>query len=848
MYAESKFAIPHIHHALVSRPELFRKLNEGLNVKLTLVTAQAGYGKTTALSAWAKHCGVPVAWVSLDKLDNDWAPFWGCLIASIREKFPSFGGNLDVFLQMESTAVSESAVAMFLNELNRLSEELVIIMDDYHVIEYAKIQQALRIFLDYLPSHVHLYIASRTDLEIPTARMLAKGELHRIDMRDLQFSLDEGIAFFSNIANLSLTREQSRELYRQTEGWVSGLQLAAISLTRNGNVADTIRQFNGRHRHISDYLLEEVYGLQTESMRQFLLATSVLSRMNRELCEAVTGRPDSQEQLERLEQLNLFVIPLDDRREWYRYHHLLSEFLQPIAEKENPDQWRQFHARAAEWFERRGFDEDAVEHYLKAQDEEAAVRLIERIFPDLMQSKGNLLVGWITVLPESSYEHKPMFELFYISKLLGDGDWEKALHRAEQAERRFGALKSCIPEPEWKQLMGNLYYFCGIIFYLRRNLSQASHYFELLERCLPEGSGFQNFVSNRYQDYYHFTDLLSINNDLHVVEQFLLKWIEVWGGKEWYPFVGYQFISYCLLLYEWNRLDEAERYLRIAMAREDVQSNVWMQVQLHLIAAWLHSARGRDSGALESLDRFGITVDSPDRDLILQRIRMEQARLFLRHGSIQKAIAWSEQQGVPPTGEIDLSQMEKYLLLARVLAARDQVEDARRLIEKLELLIGKENPLRTRIKLLVAKSTISRLSGQTEAALHALEAALRLAEPIGYIRSFLDEGLGTVELLVRLSKEHQAGSRPAVPIHYVRQLLEAVNLRWNNEQSVEEKLTDQEARVLNLLGRGLLNKEIASELNITPDTVKFHLKNIYRKLGVHNRMQAVQVGKLTPNV
>lgn len=843
LFIQAKIEIPEARKSLVSRPRLIDKFNEGLESKLTLVSAQAGYGKTTALGTWAKQCGAPVAWVSLDKLDNDWAPFWSCVLTSIRERAPGFGEKLGFLMEMESAASYESGISSLLNELNQLDESLVLVLDDYHVIDFPAIHHSLSYLLGYLPPHVHLYIASRVELVFPTAKLIAKGEMVQIDMKDLQFNLDEGIVFFRDMMKLSLTNEQILELFRQTEGWVSGLQLAAITLKRSDNISASIRQFNGQQRHISSYLLEEVYGNLSESMRKFLLATSILGRMNRDLCQAVTGQTDSQEQLGRLERLNLFLIPLDDSREWYRYHHLLSDFLQQIGARENPEQWRQFHVRAANWLESQGFDEDAVEHYVKAQQAEDAVRLIERIFPELMRSNGNMLIRWITSLPESSYEHKPMLEMFYISKLLGEGDWDKALRRAEQAEKRFEALKTAIPEPEWKQLMGNLYYFCGIICYLQRNLTRTSEYFELLDHYLPEGSSFQNFGSNRYQNYYHFTDLLTLNNDLQVVEQFLLKWIQVWGKREYYPFVGYQYISYCMLLYEWNRLEEAELYLGQAMSREDLQSNIWMRVQLNLMLSWLQQALGRDGEAIESLTRLGSTVESPDYDLIMQKIRREQALLFLRQGQIQKAIDWAEQRGLSHADEVSMQQIEEYLVLARVLAASERTAEARHLIDKLEYLLEKENYLRARIKLLVAKSTVLWHSEQPQAALGALKAALRLSGPTGYIRSFIDEGPAMAEMLSGLLEEQQGQFTKALPTDYIEKLVQASRARPPRELSPEIRLTDQEEKVLHLIAEGLLNKEIASRMRISLDTVKFHVKNIYRKLGVHSRTQAIQRAK-----
>ncbi|MBH5316284.1 hypothetical protein I6N90_00490 [Paenibacillus sp. GSMTC-2017] len=840
MFVQIKIEIPQVRKSLVPRPRLISKFNEGMDSKLTLVSAHAGYGKTTSLSIWAKQCGVPVAWVSLDKLDNDWATFWSYVLSSIRERIPDFGETLGFLLEMEPAISFEPGITALLNELNQLDESLILVLDDYHVIDIPIIHHSLSYLLEYLPLHVHLYIASRIELSFPTAKLLAKGEMVQIDMKDLQFNVEEGAVFFRDMMKISLTNEQIFDLFRQTEGWVSGLQLAAITLKSSNNIAASIRHFNGQQRHISNYLLEEVYGNLPESTRQFLIATSILSKMNRDLCQAVTGQTDSHQHLERLEQLNLFLIPLDDHHEWYRYHQLLSDFLQQIGARENPERWRRLHVHAAQWFESKKCDEDAVEHYIKGQQVEDAVRLIERLLPELMQSKVNVLIRWIASLPENSYEHKPMFEIFYISKMIEDGEWSKALLRAEQAEKRFESLRTILPETEWKQLMGNLYYFCGIICYLQRNLTRTTYYFELLDHYLPEGSSFQNYGSNRYQDYYLFTDLLSLNNDLQVVEQFLLKWIQVWGKRAHYPFVGYLYISYCMLLYERNSLEDTEQYLVVAMKREDLQKNIWMRVQLNLMSSWLKQTLGRNNEAIETLTWLSSTIESPDYELIMRKIKEQQAHQFLRQGQISKAVDWSEQTGLSHTDEVSIHRMDEYLVLARVLAASQRISDACQLIAKLELLVEKEQFLRMRIKLLIAKSRILRYSDQPQAALGALKAALRLSEPTGYIRSFIDEGPTMNEMLFELLDEQHGQWDKMIPLDYVENLLKESQTLPTFELSLRARLTDQELKVLYLISEGLLNKEIAPRMHISLDTVKFHVKNIYRKLGVHNRTQAVK--------
>lgn len=296
--------------------------------------------------------------------------------------------------------------------------------------------------------------------------------------------------------------------------------------------------------------------------------------MNYSLCQAVTGQMNCQEQLERLVHLNLFVIPLDDHRNWYRYHHLLSDFLQQILFRTDPEKWIQVHTRAANWLEEHGFDEEAVEHYIEGNRFADAVRLIEKNLHTLVQSKSVVLIRWVSALPENSFAEKPMIELFYISVLLGVGEWKVAFKRVEQAEIRFLALQGEMDDIQWNQVMGNLYFFCSVTTYLQKDLERTSGYFELVEQFVPEGSLFQTMGRNRYQGNDVFDDHLALINDLHAAEAFLLKWITVWENKQEYPFVGYLYASYSKLLYEWNRLDEAERYASKVLERKDMQPSL----------------------------------------------------------------------------------------------------------------------------------------------------------------------------------------------------------------------------------------------------------------------------------
>ncbi|MFB9279462.1 LuxR C-terminal-related transcriptional regulator [Cohnella cellulosilytica] len=858
MIVKTKLYIPHKRHDSVPRPRLMRKLDEGLEAKLILISASAGYGKTTALSEWARQSGVAVAWVSLDKQDDEWIAFWTYVTSSIQEQAPGFAQTVLPLLAngpSASFASSEPAVTAMLNELNQLPGELAIVLDDFHCIELPEIQRSLSYFVDRLPPQIHLYIASRTDLPIPTARLMAKGEMRQIRIQDLRFHPEEGHAFFRKTAGLSLSREQFAELYHQTEGWISGLQLAALSLKRSDNIAESIRQFSGHQTHISDYLLEEVYLHLPESTRAFMLQTSILTRMNHSLCEAATGQANAQEQLERLEQWNLFITPLDDQRNWYRYHHLMSDFLRRMFIRTNPGQWARTHVQAARWLESHGFEEEAAEHYLEGKQYEDVVRVIENNLQAFLKKKFAALSRWILQLPESVISKRPMVEMFYLLLLIGIRQWDKASEKIERAKLRYDALQGTMDDAEWKNVMGNICYLCATSSYFKKDLTQVSDYFELVDQYAPEGSFLQTIGDNRYNGYDEFEDHLTFINDYHGASVFLLKWITRWGDRRTHPFAGRIQASYSKLLYEWNRLEEAERCIDQVLRPQDAPPNTRSMLQINVSASRIQQALGHPVQAAELLERLKVQIESPDYAVFLRKIEAEQACLAVRQGSLPAAAEWLERCGMTPTDEIPLNEAAEYAALARVLAACGRMDEALSLSERLQQLFWKEDRLRERIKMLILQSVTQYRGGQKNKAIGLLETALRLAWPQRFVRSFVDEGPVMAEILtayLSARQDDRLRSAASVPPDYAVSLLQALQLsRHQSAVPVRaearrarkpqiERLTNRQMEIVRLMAEGMSNKQIAQDLDITEGTVKSHANHIYEKLDVRTRVQAIK--------
>lgn len=776
MIVKTKFTIPHVRNDLVDRSRLMRMLDEGMGAKLTLLSAPAGYGKTTALGEWIRHHGRIAAWVSLDKQDDDWVQFWSYVSTSIQEKVPDFGQKVRPLLDngpSASLVSSEPAIQAMLNELDQISGELVVILDDVHVIESPAIHKSLSYLLEYLPAHIHLYMASRTELPFPTARLLAKTELRRITMQDLLFGPEEGRAFFRDTTDLSLTREQVAQLCNQTEGWISGLQLAALSLARSDNIAESIRRFSGHQHHISEYLLEEVFRHQPEEMRTFLLRTSILSRMNHSLCEAVTGQANCQEQLEKLEQAHLFIIPLDDQRNWYRYHHLLSDFLKKMFSRKE-DEWTKAHVHAANWLESHGFEEEAAEHYLAGRHYDDVVRVIEGHLYTFIYKNTTALSRWILQIPESFLSGHPFLEIYYFHLMLASRQWEGVLKKAEQARIRYEAMQGEMDEAEKNMILGDIYAVCAVSSYIQKDLERTLDYFVKADQYLSEDSLFIKAGYNKHFGLEEFDDYLGYINDYHAAGAYLKRMIANWGPDNENPYTAPFVASYSMLLYEWNQLEEAEAWIHQVLRSNEKPFNPRNVFYVHIAAARIKQGLAKSERAKELLDQSKLMIDSPDYELFMRKIEAEQAWLFVQQGDIEYGKNWLRRCAMAYTDEVSLDRVFEHLALAKVMAACGRTEEALTLSEKLIQLLVKADRLRDRIKMIILQGLLLHRMGRKKEALNRLETALRLAKPEGFIRSFIDEGSAMAELL---SEYVQAGLGPSGLIEYADSLLQAFQIK-----------------------------------------------------------------------
>ena len=880
----TKLTIPPVRSGLVARPRLLRKLQAGIARPLTLLAAPAGFGKTVLLSSYAQQSGIPVGWVSLDSSDNDPSQFWSYVIAALDTLHPGLGKTALSLLQTERPAPIETVLIALINALSSLQQDIVLVLDDYHVIDASAIHHAVTFLLDHLPVQLHLLIASRVDPPLPLPRLRVRGQLTELRIDDLRFTLDEAATFLNEVMDLQLTANNIATLEERTEGWIAGLQLAALSMQGREDVASFVSAFAGSHRYVVDYLMEEILHQQPEHIQRFLLQTSLLERLNGSLCDAVTGQPGSREMLEQLEQANLFLVPLDEERSWYRYHHLFADTLRFRLSQSQPALIPELHRRASAWFERNGLIVEAVNHALSAKDFETASRLANAVATAMIERGEYVtLLRWLEANPEEVLYSHPSLCLRYAWILLFTGRvdaYERPLRMAEQAwlaednrpmlgrvyhfrmnmARLQGNAARTIPLAQQALAFlpgGDLYnrgsclVALGASYLIRGNLSGAEHYLREGGPMSRKGNGL-------------ITALLAINylGDMQIVQGKLHEAVATYhdvlrqAGERLLWQVAEAHIGLARVFREWNRLEDAAYAVEqaIVLAKE-TQREVYFAPG-YIALAQILQARGELEQADETLGKAIEVAQRLGHMPSLRRAKALQAGLRLAQGKLALVERWREEAGIDINNEPDYEHEIEYLLLARLSMAQDRPQQAVVLLDRLLQADETAERIGNAIQVLALKAIAHQASGDTEQAMAVLDRLLSLTEPEGYTRVFVDEGAVIQQLLSRYlalsTQESHAAGKHASP-DYVRKLLatfpqqeivpaaidKSMAEKPGAESPLLEPLSTREQEVLELLAAGLSNAEIADQLVVTVGTVKTHMKSIYSKLGVHSRTQAI---------
>jgi len=854
----------------VRRPHLLERLHAGLPRKLTLLSAPAGFGKTTLLSDWLAQCPRPAAWLSLDAGENDPTRFLSYLVAALQTLAPTIGAGALGALQSPQPPPPEALLTSLLNDLATLSEPVVLVLDDYHVLASHAVDQALTYLVEHLPPQLHLVLATRADPQLPLARWRARDHLSELRVADLRFTPAEAGEFLTQVMGLPLAEADIAALERRTEGWIAGLQLAALSLQGQPDPTGFIQAFSGSHRFVLDYLAEEVLQQQSARVQAFLLRTAILDRLCGPLCEAVVGdrAGSGQATLEYLDQANLFLVPLDAERRWYRYHQLFADLLrQRLPQSLAGDAGREvaaLHGRASVWYEAQGLELEAFHHAAAAQDVERAARLIEgKGMPLHFRGAVTTLLGWLASLPTTVLDARPALWVRYASLSLVNGQTTGVEEKLQAAEK---ALEGVEPDDTTRDLIGRIaaaratlaltrYQVDNMLVQSRRALEYL-HPDNLALRATANWTlGFAYLIqgdraaarralteaivlSQASGDI--FTVLLAtiglgsvqeLDNQLHQAAETYQRVLQLTGDQP-LQIIYEAHLGLARVLYEWNDLEAAEQHARqsLHLARQ-YERVIDRFVVCEVFLARLKLAQGDAVGAAALLAEAGQSARQNNFVARLPEVAATQVLLWLRQGHLAAAAQLVETHDLPLSqARVHLAQGDPTAALAALAPWCRQVE-ARGWADE-------------RLKVLVLQAVALQAQGDQDQAVQVLGEALALAEPGGFIRTFVDEGRPMAHLLAA------AGAREVMPdsIGKVLAVFEAEAQQREDTsyrppaspaQPLIEPLSPREVEVLQLIAQGLSNQAMSERLFLALSTVKGHNRNIFGKLQVQRRTEAV---------
>jgi LuxR family maltose regulon positive regulatory protein len=882
---KTKLFMPPVPQEMVRRPRLVGRIKEGLNRKLTLISAPAGFGKTTLLSECFSSSETPVGWISLDADDNDPSRFWSYLISALQKLYPGLGEAAMEMIDSPQLPTYDTLLTELINEMpdcgDSPGQPAVIVLDDYNAIDEKSIHKGVAFLVDHMPAQLHLVISTRVDPPLPLARLRAGGQLCEIRTGDLRFTPEEVAVLLNDLMGLGLSEADIAMLDARTEGWVTSLQMAALSMRGRDDISSFVASFGGSHRFVLDYLSDEVLSRLPADVQSFLLETSILNRLTGPLCDAVTGRKDSGNMLRRLEESNLFLVPCDDERTWYRYHNLFADILQQRLHQSEHDRVRLLHSRASKWCQRNGLTDEAIVHALGAGDCERAANLIERAAEAaLMRSEVATFLGWVEALPDDVVHCRPRICAFNAWALLLSGrplaTIEEHLRAAAESDPAglasgevamlralMAALKGDTREstelasqalqllPEESSFLRNVV-ACnlGLVYMLTGDVGSAQPVFEEAVRVGRDtGNPMLTVIG------------LSRLAELHVTRGQLFQakgfydWIlelAVDAKGNLSPMAGIALVGLGDLLREWNDFKSAKRCL---MEGIELMTK-WQEAGAtsgYVALARIKQAEGDRPGAIETIEKarqLAVAFDATELDDI--EVAVYDAGLCLARGDVEGARRWVEGSGLTEgAGSAEASGSShlpyavrelQHIMWARVIIADGRADEALEILDPLLLAAEGLGRVGSVVRILILKALAFGARGDTVRAAKSLERALSLAQPGAYVRAFVDEGEPMARLLRRTVMSGAARD-------YVQRLLAALpapeaaasskGKTSKAQGGLVEPLSDRELEVLRLVAAGRSNRDIGEELCLAIGTVKKHVYNIYGKLNVQRRTEAV---------
>lgn len=883
----TKLHVPRVYPSLLTRHALLERLDEGLQLRLTVITAPAGFGKTTLLGQWInERCPFAVAWVALDEGDNEPVRFWRYLFAAFESALPGIAlphtEPLDPLesLDLSQTRSLEPQLTALINTLATISCELVLVLDDYHLITNQAVHDSINFLLEHLPASLHVYIAGRTDPPLPLPRLRMRNQLNELHIADLRFTLEEANLFLRQALDTALPEEDVNVLEERTEGWIAGLQLAALSMRGRKDVSEFIASFKGNHRYIANYLADEVLAQLPEHVYTFLLQTSILDRLSAPLCDAVTERTDSHNMLELLERMQLFIIPLDDEQRWYRYHHLFADMLQNRLQRLGSDVVGELHRRAYIWHAREGLISTAIEHALIARDfEEAAALLEQYIASQALSGEVNTRKRWLNALPFALVRSRIQLYFSYVWTLLDENKWEEIevhlkyleqiLNEVQDFTRRQRLLSGIITvRAASAHYTGNGYLTMELTQralahvpdedQVRRGsimLYQAGAYWNLGEmeaaqRVLSEALRIHQENGHTFFAIiamYMQTEIEAAFGYLHRAFERCRQAIQfgLENNGQASPTFFLLYISQARMHLEWNNIDKAAQSLHEANKQLQRSKDFRILPYIYFVQAYIEQAKGERQKAKTSMLRAEQTLKQHGSTYYNDQLLGFQANLNLLQGDYAAVERWF--QAIPfKLDDVNQLWFENNIIIAlHYMIYKGMHEKVHTLLEKHIEATKHARRNRSFIRFLILLALNYQMSDRTQQAVTTLLQALELAEPEGYIRTFVDEGEPMVSLLLEalaVQQRKNGPSTPAVSTSYIHRLLAACGLPIEaraEEQVGSVVLSTREIEVMRLIASGLSNQEICARLVIANSTLKTHINHIYSKLNVRSRTQAI---------
>lgn len=877
-----KLQIPVIKQKLTSRARIDCGLNEGLGGRLTLITAPAGYGKTTAAAKWASQLQIPIVWYSIDSLDNSFKRFWAYFSAALETLIPGLTERFSRYLSTVNNRMDSSLTASLVDEIHQYQHEFVFILDDYHLIEEASIHESMALLLRYLPDNAHMVIISRTQPPFNSVRLQTSGHIKEIRMSDLQFTTEE-IAGLCKAKGIHASVWELTTIETLTEGWAAGLFLLLDSVTGDmDNLSERLSDSCPERQRIASYLSDEVILQWGEEEKSFMMQTSILKELSGPLCNALTGRNDGREMLQKLAASNSFILTLDRGKGWYRYHHLFAEFLQEKLEESQEIQRGILHERAGSWYESEGYEPEAIGHYLQGHCYEKAADIIEKKGREMLK-KGvaDILIGWFSRLPQKLVESREMLCLTYAWALI-------IIHRENEAKSWISRVEAHICSPsatigdeDWiRQLQVEIVAARGFIELKNQDLINTTQFAVKFQEIMRQGSIFLSYgVDLSMGGASLIGGIFGLKGRLRVVEEKYLTLYEQTRSILRTP-NGYIPIMMGEILLERNRIEEAAAMLAKGSSEAEKSNAVGGMVPLTIAYARILKSKGDIKSAFsvvregrEKLKRMGAMH-------LIPVLSAFEASMSMETGDQEALDNWMARNCLDIHDNPGLSNIFEYFTLARVFMMRREYGNCLLVLNKLKLFAEMENNFLYALETRILLAIVHYLQGQTQIAMDVLKQALQMGEMNGYERIFIEEGAPMAALLRRLVRSNYTKcssektgetvtsadklysrndltDASVVSPMYVRRLLKLTRdycitvkvFKTEQEKAAagaaakEITLTRREKDILHLLDSELTNAEIAYTLDISVNTVKVNCSSIYRKLEVKNREQAVRIAR-----